>query len=199
MLARHDEQLTHHAASLSDVLLHELRTADADERAVGVVCHRSREKRLSRSWRSVQDDSLRLRDAERFEQLWVLNGKLDHLLDLLNLLVKSADHVVRAVGNFLHLHEADERIHLGRKQQVQRVAVVAQRDACRGNHLGDVNILVEVDDVLSLWVHFHENFSFSHDFNDFSDVRPWFLEELEFLSEHAHGAVDVVALRLETS
>lgn len=37
VLSRHYEQLSHHSRSLSDVLLHQLRTADPDERAVRVM------------------------------------------------------------------------------------------------------------------------------------------------------------------
>ena len=79
--ARHDEELAHHARALADVLLHELGAGDADEGAVGVVRHRAREQRLARAGRPVHEHSLRLRDAKALEQLRVLDGQLDHLLD----------------------------------------------------------------------------------------------------------------------
>ena len=41
---------------------------------------------------------------------------LPDLLDLLDLLIQATNHVVGTVRNLLHLHEADQGIHLGRQQ-----------------------------------------------------------------------------------
>ena len=82
-----------------------------------------------------------------------------HLLDLLDLLVASTDHIVGRVRNLLDLHEADEGIHLGGQQQVQLVAVVAQRHADTGGDLADVNVLVNIYDVLSLGMDLHAGVS----------------------------------------
>lgn len=51
-------------------------------------------------------------DAERLEQLRVLDGQLDDLLDLSDLLLQAPDHVVRRVRHLLHLHQAHQRVHL---------------------------------------------------------------------------------------
>ena len=93
VLPGHHEQLAHHPGTLADVLLHELGTRDADEATVGVVRHRAGEQRLSGTRGTVQDHTLGLSDAEGLEQLGVLDGQLDNLLDLLDLLVQAADHV----------------------------------------------------------------------------------------------------------
>ena len=103
VLSRHHEELAHHPRALADVLLHELRSGDADEATVGVMRHRTRQEGLARAGRTVQDHALGLRDAEGFEKLRVLDGQLHHLLDLLHLLVETADHVEGAVGHLLHL------------------------------------------------------------------------------------------------
>ena len=83
VLPRHHEQLPDHAGPLADVLLDQLRAGDADEGAVGVVRDRAGQQRLARSGRAVEEDPLRLRDAEGVEELRVLDGELDDLLDLL--------------------------------------------------------------------------------------------------------------------
>lgn len=106
-----------------------------------------------RAWRPVQQHALGLRDAERVEELWVLDGQLHNLLDLLDLRVQPAHHVVGAVRHLLHLHEAHQRVHLARQQHVQRVAVVAQRHARGGLHGGDVDALVALNHVLAFGMH----------------------------------------------
>ena len=82
-----------------------------------------------------------LRDAERLEKLGVLDRELHHLLDLLHLLVQAADHVERAVGNLLNLHQRDQGVHERREDHVKRVAVVLERDARPRRELRDVHVL----------------------------------------------------------
>mmetsp|Transcript_16567 Transcript_16567/g.32950 ORF Transcript_16567/g.32950 Transcript_16567/m.32950 type:complete len:242 (+) Transcript_16567:190-915(+) len=101
---RHYEKFADHPRSLPDVFLYELRPADADEGAVGMVGHGARQKRLTGSRRSVQQYPLGLGHAEALEQLRVLNGELDDFLDLHDLFLQPSDHIVRRVGNRLHLH-----------------------------------------------------------------------------------------------
>ena len=96
--------------------------------------------------------TLGLRDPKALEQLGVLDGQLDHLLDLLDLLVDATDHVVRRVGHLLHLHQAHQRVDLARQHEVQHVRVVLQRHAVVGLELGDVDGLVNIHDVLTLGV-----------------------------------------------
>ena len=110
VLARHDEQLADHPAALADVLLHELGAGHADEPAVGVVRDGTREERLSGTRGAIEENTLWLGDTERLEELGVLDGKFDDLLDFLNLLVETADHLVCAVWDFLNHHEGDERV-----------------------------------------------------------------------------------------
>ena len=128
MLARHDEQLADHARSLANVLLNELRARDADEAAVGVMSDCPGEERLAGTRRAVEQDALGLGDAERLEKLWVLNWELNHLLDLLDLLVETADHLVRRVGHLLNHHERDERVNLVGQDLVQLVRVGPECD-----------------------------------------------------------------------
>lgn len=104
---RRREDRTNHARPFSNILLHELTPADPDELAVRVVRDGPRQEGLSSSRRAVEEDSLRLGDTEGVEELRVLDGELDDLLDLLDLLVQSSDHLVRRVGNLLDHHEGD--------------------------------------------------------------------------------------------
>ncbi len=110
VLSSHDEQLSHHAAALADVFLDQLRAGHPDELAVGVMRDRTSQQCLARARGSVEKHALGLGDTQRFEQLGVLEAELDHLLDLLDLLVQAADHVVCAVGHLLDHHEGDEWI-----------------------------------------------------------------------------------------
>jgi hypothetical protein len=54
----HDEQLADHAGPLANILLHKLTSRHADEGAVGVVRHRTRQQRLARARRAIQKHSL---------------------------------------------------------------------------------------------------------------------------------------------
>lgn len=51
-------------------------------------------------------------DTQRFEQLGVLDGQLDNLLDFSDLLLQPPDHVVRRVRHLFYFHQAYQRVHL---------------------------------------------------------------------------------------
>lgn len=146
----HDEQLTDHASALADVLLHQLRARDTNERALGVVGHSTREQSLAGAGRAVQNDTLGLSDTERLKQLGVLNRELNDLLDFTNLLVETTDHVVGRVGNLFDLHQTDEGVDFVGEDFVQGIAIVAECHASSGNNLSDIDSLVEVYDILAL-------------------------------------------------
>jgi hypothetical protein len=114
VLPRHHKQLPHHPTPLPNILLHQLRPRHPYELAVRVMRHRPRQQRLPRPRRSVQQHALGLRDPERLEQLRVLHRQLDHLLDLLDLLVQPPHHLIRAVRHLLHHHQRHQRVHLVR-------------------------------------------------------------------------------------
>lgn len=95
----------------------------------------AREERLARSGGPIQEDALGLGDAEGVEELGVPDGELDDLLDLLDLLVEAADHLVRRVGHLFDHHERDERVLLGRQDRVELVCgdVVEVSTVVRGS------------------------------------------------------------------
>jgi len=74
--------------------------------------------------------------------------------------------------------------HLCRQQDVQRVAVVAQRHAAAGRQPRDLDRLVHVDHVLALRVHLDEDLGLAHDLL-------CFLQVLVFGSERGGGKRDV--------
>ena len=96
--ARHLEELTHHARALSDVLLHELRADDADEARVGAVGDRARRKRFAGAGRAVEQHALWRVDAQLHEALGVEHWQLEHLAQLLDLILVPSDVVVGDVG-----------------------------------------------------------------------------------------------------
>ena len=63
---------------------------------------------------------LGLSNAETLEQLGMLDGQLNHLLDLLDLLVETADHVIGGVGYLFDAHQADERVDLRSEKKEER-------------------------------------------------------------------------------
>mmetsp|Transcript_35283 Transcript_35283/g.77247 ORF Transcript_35283/g.77247 Transcript_35283/m.77247 type:complete len:206 (+) Transcript_35283:531-1148(+) len=112
MLTRHNEQLSHHSAPLSDVLLDQLGPGDTNEATLGVVSHSTSQQGLPRARRSVQQYSLRLFNAQGFKNFRMLNGQLNHFLDFLHLLLQPTDHLVRGIRDLLHLHQTHQRIDL---------------------------------------------------------------------------------------
>lgn len=101
-----------------------------------------RQQGLSGSRGAVKEYTLGLSNTERIEQLGVLDGELDDLLDLLDLLVQAADHVVSRVGDLLDHHECDERILLGREDRVKLV--------CKGCEVRRASACVVSDQALKL-------------------------------------------------
>lgn len=83
MLPRHHEQLPDHAGPLPDVLLDQLGAGDPDEGAVRVVGDCTCQQSLSGPRGAVEQHAFRLGDAQGVEELRVLDGELDDLLDLL--------------------------------------------------------------------------------------------------------------------
>ena len=143
-----DEQLAHHARALANVLLYQLRTAQTNEGTVRVVGHRARQQRLARARRAVKQHALGLLDAQRLEELGMLEGQLDHLLHFRDLLVQTAAHVVGAVGDLLHLHQTHDGIHLGGHDLRDLVGVGMESHTCIWFQLIYGDALVNIDNGL---------------------------------------------------
>ncbi len=77
------------------------------------------------------------------------------------------------------------------------VRIILERDAGVGLEVVNVNVLVDVDDVFSLRVDFDKDLLLTHLFDDFSNVRAWFLEVVEFFAQHADFGVEGVAVGFE--
>lgn len=146
VLSGHDEQLPDHPTTFTDVFLHQLTSTDSDEFAVGMMCHRTRQQSLSRTGRSVEQNALGLGDTQSLEELGVLDGQLDDLLDFFNLFVEPTDHLVGAVGDLLDHHEGDEWINFVGKDFVDGVGVGAEGDTEGHLELRDIDFWVNVDD-----------------------------------------------------
>ena len=123
----------------------------------------------------------------------MLEPQLDHLLDLLDLLVQPADHVVGAVRHLLHHHERDERVDRGGEHLLELVGVGEEGDALADGELADVHVVGDVDDcawsqrsagldmedergrahrtVFAFRMDFDQHLLGPHDFDDFTHVR----------------------------
>src|SRR3990170_3661941 len=80
--------------ALPVVLRHDLGALDRGEVGPRLVGHGLRDEGLPRPRRAVQEDALRRVDPEPLEELRVLQGELDHLADLHELLLEAADVLV---------------------------------------------------------------------------------------------------------
>ena len=74
MLSGHDEELSDHSGSLTNVFLDKFRTTDSDESTVGVMSNGSGEKGFAGTWRSIHEDTFGLGDTERFKDFWMFDG-----------------------------------------------------------------------------------------------------------------------------
>jgi hypothetical protein len=109
---------------------------------------------------------LGLRNTKTLKELWMLDGELDHLLDLLDLLVQTTDHFVGAVGHLFDSHQADKRVDFVGQDLVQYVRVIAKCYPNAGADLCAVNILVQVYNVLAFGMHLvNENQSINQSIN----------------------------------
>eukprot|EP00760_Papus_ankaliazontas_P002325 PhM_4_TR10948/c1_g5_i1/m.88486 len=154
VLLRDAEDLAHELGAVAEVLLDELGANDAQERRVGLVRHGLRQQRLAGAGLAVQDDALRRLDADVLVELRVREGVLDGLLDLLDLRLETADVGVRLERRLVHLHDADEGVHLVGENANNGVALVVHQHAAAGlelvlvdeGHEGDVVLADGRDD-----------------------------------------------------
>lgn len=159
----------------------------------------SRQQSLAGPWRPVQENTLGLCNAQALKQLRMLDGQLDHFLDLLDLAVQTTDHLVRRVRYFLDHHQRDKRVDLVGQYLVQLVRVGAQRHAQARRQRSDVNVVGNLDYVFALWLHLDEHLFPPHDLDDLTNIAPWLLKKLELLAQKADTRVERVALCLEAS
>ncbi len=77
------------------------------------------------------------------------------------------------------------------------IGIILECDACVGFEIIDINVLVNVDDVLSLRVDFDKDVLRAHLLDDFSHVRSRFLEVMKLLTEHSDLGIECVSVGLE--
>src|SRR5690242_15562786 len=107
--------------------------------------YRTRKQCLSCSWRAVQQDTLGLRYTERLEQLWMLQTQLDDLLNLLDLLIETTNHIVRAIWHLLDHHERNERVDRRRQKLLELVRVAEEGYALAGCEFANVDVVGNVN------------------------------------------------------
>merc|ERR1719162_2325309 len=166
MFARHNKELTHHATSFADILLHELSARDTDEAALRVVRDSTCKQCLAGSWWAVEENTLWLSNSQSFEDLWVLDWKLDDFFDLLDLFVDASNHLVGTIRSLLDAHELDEWVNLARQNLVQHIAVAAESNASIGLAVFNVDILVDVNHILALLSNLDEHLLLAHGLDD---------------------------------
>jgi hypothetical protein len=109
----------------------------------------SRQKGFTSSWGTIHEHTLGLGNTEGLEDFGMFDGEFDDFLHLLDLLVKSSNHVVGGVWNFFYLHEGDERVNLGGEDLVEDVVVGTDCNSQVWLDVLDLDGLVQVDNVLA--------------------------------------------------
>lgn len=104
VLSCHNEQLSDHSCTFSDVLLNEFRSTDSYECAISMMSNGSGQESFSCTWRTIHKDSLWLSNTERFENLRMFYWQLNDFLNLFDLLIQTTDHVISWIGDFFNLH-----------------------------------------------------------------------------------------------
>jgi len=186
MLAGHNEQLSHHPTTLTDILLHKFAATDANKLAVRMMCNGTRKESLSCTGRPIEQDTFGLGDSKCFEQFGMLDREFDDFLDLLDLLVEASDHFVRAIGNLFDHHKRDKGVDLVGEDLVEGIRIRTEGDAERRFELGNVNGRVDIDNyvvsdtfcnakvikrtIFAFWLDLDEYLGLAHDFHDFSDI-----------------------------
>lgn len=67
----------------------------------------SSKESLSGSGGPVKKDTFRLRDTGGLVELGMLDGQFNDILDFLNLLLESSNHIVGRIWYLLNLHQGD--------------------------------------------------------------------------------------------
>ncbi len=97
-LLRLGEDVPQVLLALAVVLGHDLRAGDGEEGSGGLAGDGLRQEGLPRPGRAVEQDALGRFHAQTVKDLRVAKGELDHLPDLLHLLVEAADVLVGYPG-----------------------------------------------------------------------------------------------------
>lgn len=181
MLSCHDKQLSDHSGTLSDVFLDQFRPRNPDKCAISVMSHRSSQKCLACSRGTIEQDPLGLRDTQGIKDLGMLDRQLDDLLDLLDLLVESSNHIIGRIRHLLHLHETDQRVNFGGEDLVQDVGVTLESDTGVRHTVFDLYRLVQAHHVLALGVYLHQHLVLAHLLDDLPHVGAGFMQRSDFL------------------
>src|SRR5439155_1751985 len=92
------ELLAEALLALTVIFRHDFRALDGIEVRAGFIGHRLRDERLAGAGRTIEENPFRPIDPEALEQFRAFEGELDHLADLHQLLLESADVLVRDRG-----------------------------------------------------------------------------------------------------
>mmetsp|Transcript_118873 Transcript_118873/g.236855 ORF Transcript_118873/g.236855 Transcript_118873/m.236855 type:complete len:263 (+) Transcript_118873:616-1404(+) len=199
MLSGHDEQFTHHAAALPNVLLNKFATRNTDEATVGVMGDCSCEQSLSSPRGSVKQHTLRLCNAQGLKDLRMLDRQFNHFFNLFDLFINTSDHLIGAVRRFFHAHQLHKWVHLARQNFVKNIAVAAQSNACIRLAVFNVNVFVNVHHIFALLANLYQHFVFPHGFDNFAAVGGRFQKHVQFFTEETYTAIQLVPLCFQTA
>lgn len=129
----------------------------------------------------------------------MLDGELDDLLHLLDLLVKSTNHLVSGVRHLLNTHQRNKGIDFTGKDLEQLVAITLEGDASTRRKLGHVDLLVESDDVLSFGVDLDQDVCLAHGLDHLSNVSTRLLQTNQLITHSPHLAVQFISLCRQTT
>ena len=88
-------------------------------------------------------------NTQRLKDLWMFDRQLYDFLDLLDLLIKSTNHIVSRVWHFFDLHKRNQGIDLGRKDLMQDVVIRANSHSEIRLYFFDFDGFVNVYNILA--------------------------------------------------
>mmetsp|Transcript_32480 Transcript_32480/g.67007 ORF Transcript_32480/g.67007 Transcript_32480/m.67007 type:complete len:228 (-) Transcript_32480:540-1223(-) len=119
-----DEGVTDDLRTIADEHLHQLGSCQLEESGIRGSCASSGHHGLASSRRPMHQHSLRGLDADVFEALLVGHGQDDCLLQLLNLLLQTANVAVLVCGALINLHRFHAGVVLWRQLVQDQVGVL---------------------------------------------------------------------------
>ncbi len=125
----------------------------------------------------------------------MLNRKLYHLLNLFNLLITTANHILIGVGNLFHLHQINQWINFRFQNPVKHIRITLQSHPQIGQAVFHLNrFLIVPNYILAIGFNLHQNLILAHWFYNLSYVGATFLQASYFFSELSYLVVKVISL-----
>ena len=76
-----------------------------------------------------------------------------HLLDLFDLLIKTANHIICRIRNLLNLHKINQWIYFTRQDNMKHIAAASKSNSCGRRELRNIYTFINIYDIFAFWMH----------------------------------------------